>query len=569
MTLRAPLLLAIATAGCAEPGGEPPFPAHSELPFPNARWVEGNGGPIDANGGPIDANGGPIDANARRLDGVDSRTLGVNDLLANPLPEKTDAGIAAMTRQGWYLPETTDLFVEGYPASFTGVDRCLALDAGATIAEWRVAASRRVERDDGVYVESGFVEVRAGTDWVAPAVDAALYLPARAAPALALIAGTASARPVLFRLRVRGELPVRDPTDLLAPTVDRIGGAMYRKQLVAVAMCLPDPADAAVAAWIPIGSVTIGDAYAFDVAGSPQSAGLPDGAAITALAPWLRFKGYIGRDPGDTSAKAEMYYTGGLVTRGDPALEPRLVCVAAAPPSTFGLPPAEGTTSEVVPVAELNARVAIVFANAMDVPVGGGATGLVGMTVNGSKIRVSLAARAGCTLRLPGALTAANGADVAVDWNPSSIELATPYKLDALSGLVTAHDDLDVFVSRNATACGTDGWRTAAWLEAAPPDDGLGVPARAVLAEIRTQRCDGVVLAAPVAPHLGRFTSWPGLRAAPRVDYWVTAWAEGDVARCGDKIYDREFEHATCPEDDPLAETPLPQIEVELGQGAG
>jgi hypothetical protein len=541
----------------------------SDLEFPNARWIEGNASPIEANGSPIEANGSPIEANDRRIDGVTSRSVGINDHLANTFAAPEGA-VDAAARQGWYLPEMTDLVIEGYPAAFTGFDRCLALDPGAITSEWRVAPSTPVTRDGRRYVESGFIELYDGVAWTAAAVDTTLYLPATAAPALTVMLDPAAVpdaarRPALFRMRVAGSLPVRDPTDLAAPTVDRGAGRMYRKQLVIAELCLPDPADAAVASWIPIGAVTFGDAYGFDVALSPASANRPDGDGIRALAPWLRFKGYIGRDPGDTSAKAEMYYTGGLVTRGDPALEPRLVCGppggvdAETAATSLPDPPVE----EMVPIAELNARIAVVFANAMDVPVAGptGGTAMAGMTVNGTPIRVSLVTPPGCEVVVPAAL-APFGFDARVDWSPSEEELAAPERLDSLCGRPTTIESSDVFRSRNSTACGLDDQRVDGWVEAAPGDDGIDVPTRRHLAALRATWCDAVALGVTPAPaqHHGRYRRWDdktgGLTATRVVGYWLTASPIGVLARCGDKIYDREFERGTCEHDHPIDPPP-------------
>jgi hypothetical protein len=583
-------------------------------PWPNARRVEGNASPIDANGNPIDANGSPIDANSRRIDGVGTRGLGINDLLTNALVGKSVAIVDAAQRQGWYLPDTTDLFVEGYPAGFPALsedDRCLALaaaeaadPAAAVVPDaWRIAPSRAVGAQ---YVESGVLELGAldpisgELAWGPAPHGVDLYLPATAAPALVILAAGPSAvpaaarRPVLFRWRVVGPLPVRDPTDLLAETVDRTDGRMYRKQLIAAAFCLPDPADAAVASWISIGAVAVGDGYAFDVAASSVSAQRADGDGIAGLAPWLRFKGYIGRDPGDTSAKAEMYYTGGLVSRGDPALEPRLVCASGAggegetagdvppplppPPMPAGptapepMDPTEPTEPDpgsepvIVPVAELDARIAAAFANAIDVVLDGddAGTALPGLTVTGTKIRVSYVTRPGCELVIPAALTS-TGADTAVDWLPSEEELAIPAWVDSIVGAPEALDAAAVVRSRNTTACGPDERRAGAWVAAAPEDDGVDVPPRARIAERRAARCDAVWLVGAASPapdepelplgeHAGRFTAWhgaDGIAMAPGLRYSITAWADGEVARCGDWIFDREVEAVTCPFDEP------------------
>jgi hypothetical protein len=545
---------------------------HGGLEYPNARWVEGNAGPIEANGSPIEANGSPIEANDRRIDGVASRSLGINDHLANEFAGASPEAIDAAASQGWYLPSATDLIVEGYPASFTAFDRCLDLDGGAAASEWRVVPSTPVFRDGWSYIESGFIEVRAGGDWIQPAAGVDLYLPATAARALAVMVDPANVpaiekRAALFKVRVIGPLPVRDPTDLAAPTVDRSYGRMYRKQLIVAAVCLPDPADAPTAAWIPIGTVTIGDAYGFDVAQSPLSAGLADGNGIRALAPWLRFKGYIGRDPGDTSAKAEMYYTGGLVSRGDAALEPRLECAGAAgtppPPHLPGMPspdeptPPPPSESTPVPVAELNARIAAVFANAMDVPLAQAGTSLVGMTVNGTSIRVSLVPAAGCSIVVPGEL-APHGTAAPVDWSPSYEELAAPHLLDSLVGRPLGRDGDQVFRSRNTTACGPDEQRVGAWVAAAPANDGGVLPPRRELGELRASKCNGVLLAIEPTPakHGGRFVRWDGgpggLLAARDVGYWLTASPAGSPSRCGDKIYDREFEQGVCEDDHPF-----------------
>jgi hypothetical protein len=569
--------------------------------WPNARRVEGNASPIDANGNPIDANGSPIDANSRRIDGVGTRGLGINDLLTNALVGKSVAIVDAAQRQGWYLPDTTDLFVEGYPAGFPAEpddDRCLALAAAADPAAavvpeaWRIAPSRPV---GAAYVESGVLELGAVDPvsgelaWAPAPEDVDLYLPATAAPALVILAAgpggvpAAARRPVLFRWRVLGPLPVRDPTDLLADTVDRTDGRMYRKQLVAASFCLPDPADAEVASWIPIGPVAVGDGYAFDVAASSVSAQRADGDGIAGLAPWLRFKGYIGRDPGDTSAKAEMYYTGGLVSRGDPALEPRLVCASGgggdddAPPPVMPAGPVAdpseptapdpGPAPVIVPVAELDARIAAAFANAIDVVLDGddAGTALPGLTVTGTKIRVSYVTRPGCALVIPAALTS-TGVDTAVDWLPSEEELAIPAWVDSIVGAPDALDAAAIVRSRNTTACGPDERRAAAWVAAAPEDDGVDVPARAGIAERRAARCDAVLLVGATGPgpaepelpfgqHAGRFAAWhgaDGIATAPGLRYSITAWADGEVARCGDWIFDREVEAVTCPLDEPL-----------------
>lgn len=569
-----PSITIAAAAGCGSLGdpAEDTVVQHGELAYANARWIEGNAGPIDSNANPVDANANPVDANAVWVDGVLTRTRGINDHLANTLTIAPEAVLAAGD-QGWYLPATTDLVVEGYPASFTGFDRCLALDAdgGAVARTWRIAPSAVVDRDGYSYVESGFLEVDDGAGWTrAPDdPDTSLYLPATTAKALTVMLDPAAVpddqqRPMLLRVRVLGSLPVRDPTDLAADTVGRIGARMYRKQLVVASMCLPDPADASIAAWIPIGAVTFGDAYGFDVAAAPDSANRPDGDGIRALAPWLRFKGYIGRDPGDTSAKAEMYYTGGLVTRGDPALEPELVCDPAPTPAVPTTPDApaaapELPTREIVPVAELNARIAAVFANAIDVPLGGpgDGTAFVGMTVNGTPIRVSLVTPPGCTMIVPGAL-APYGYDATVDWSPSYDELIAPHYMDSLAGPPLATRPDESFRSRNSTACGLDNQRVERWLATAPADDGTYLPPRRALADLRAAHCDGVALAIAPDPaeHHGRFTRWDGepggLVEAYDIHYWITASAAGVIARCGDRIYDREFEHGVCEEDNPL-----------------
>jgi hypothetical protein len=569
-----PIVAGLAAIAAACTSAEDPSSVveqHGDLAYPNARWIEGNASPIEANGSPIEANGSPIEANARWIDGVTSRSLGVNDHLANTLSGLTPAAVEAAAAQGWYLPATTDVIVEGYPAAFTAFDRCLALDAGAALSEWRVAPSTPVEHDGYGYIESGFIELRAGANWIAPAAGVDLYLPATAARALGVLPDPANVpaaeqRPALFRIRIAGPLPVRDPTDLAAPTIERDSGRMYRKQLVVASVCLPDPADAPTAAWIPIGAVTIGDAYAFDVAYSPESAGRRDGDGIRGLAPWLRFKAYIGRDPGDTSAKAETYYTGGLVSRGDEAREPRLQCTAPPlhvplPGGPPGPPPLDETAppdheSTAIPIAELNARIASVFANAIDVPLAQG-TALVGMTVNGTAIRVSLVTPPGCSIVVPAVLSP-YGVAAAFDWSPSWEELAAPYLLDSLVGRPLGHDDDQVFRSRNTTACGLDGQRVAAWVAAAPDDDGAALPPRRQLGDLRDARCDEVLLSIDPAPtkHDGRFVRWDGgaggLLAARDIAYWMTASPAGSPSRCGDKIYDREFEQGTCEHDLPF-----------------
>lgn len=578
MKLSLMITLAGATA-CTTAGEQGTVVQHGEL-YANARWIEGNAGPIDSNANPVDANANPVDANAVWVDGVTTRTRGINDHLANTLTIGPDAVLAAGD-QGWYLPATTDLVLEGYPAGFTGYDGCLALDAdtGATARAWRIAPSTVGVRDGFTYVESGFLELDDGAGgWTrAPDdPDTSLYLPATTARALAIMIDPsavpdAERRPMLLRVRVLGSLPVRDPTDLAAATVGRDGARMYRKQLLVASMCLPDPADAPTAAWIPIGAVTVGDAYGFDVAQSPETAGRADGDGIRALAPWLRFKGYIGRDPGDTSAKAEMYYTGGLVTRGDPALETRLVCsggdsIGMTPPGG-GLPlppgpPTDPADDVVVPVAELNARIAAVFANAMDVPLAGpgDGTAFVGMTVNGTPIRVSLVTQPGCAVVVPAAL-APYGFDAAVDWSPSYEELIAPYYMDSLAGRPDSRQPEDIHRSRNSNACGLDNQRVERWVETAPADDGAALPPRRSLADLRATRCDGVALAVNPDPseHRGRFTRWDsepgGLLTAYELRYWITASAAGELARCGDKIYDREYEQGTCESDDPIVHT--------------
>jgi hypothetical protein len=586
--------VAAGAVACTSAGDEPHAGVvqHGDLDFANARWIEGNASPIEANGSPIEANGSPIEANARRIDGVASRSLGINDHLANNFAGLAEDAVAGAASQGWYLPATTDVIREGYPAGFTGYDRCLALDTGAAASEWRIAPSTPVDRDGYGYVESGFLELRVGADWVQAPANVDLYLPATAARALAVLvdpAGVpdAAQRAVLFKIRVAGPLPVRDPTDLGAPTVDRSYGRMYRKQLLVASLCLPDPADASTASWIPIGAVTLGDAYGFDVALSPESAGRGDGDGIRALAPWLRFKGYIGRDPGDTSAKAEMYYTGGLVTRGDPALEPQLICDGDTthsppppPPPPDGPPsyapppeptdPTEPPAPTPVPVAELNARIAVVFANAMDVSIAANAaTALVGMTVNGTPIRVSLVTAPGCSIVVPGAI-APYGMPAPVDWSPSVEELYAPERIDSLAGRWLGGDLDQVFRSRNTTACGLDDQRVDTWAAAAPPDDGAAVPTRRELADLRDARCDGVALAIDPTParHAGRFVRWDkvtgGLQAARDIGYWMTASPAGSPSRCGDKIYDREFERGICEDDHPFPIAVVGDLEHEI-----
>lgn len=547
--------------------------------FPNARWVEGNGGPIDANGGPIDANGGPIDANSRRVDGVLSRGLGVNDLLPNPLPGKSESLVDAAAEQGWHLAETTDVFREDFPAAHRAAlaagasDRCLDL-AGAREDVWRIAPSKRTSRVDGLYIESGFLEVQRNGVWETAPSDETLYLAATAVPVNDLLqAGlqgidATALRPVVLRVRVVGPMPVRDPTDLGAETVGRVDGAMYRKQLLAVSFCLSDPADAPVAAWVPIGTVTVGDAYGYDVSPFAIDASRLDG--VHDLAPWLRWKSYIGRDPGDTSAKAETYYTGGIVTRGDVALEPRLYCprrlprlpmapLLVASGSDIGAENVRRAEVTPMPVAALNARIALVFANAIDAPLGSepSATVLIGETVNGTPVRISVVPAAGCSLLLAGATTS-SGVDTPGDWAPASVELAFAAQLDSLNGAVQRVGDGDVHRSRNTTACGVDRSRVAAWVETAPEDDGRVLPPRAQLARQRIARCDGVVftLTGSGRRHLGTIDAWSGpggLDDMIGMDYWVTAWAVGQPSRCGDHIYDREFEEETCPEDGPFA----------------
>src|SRR5690349_8789864 len=140
MTSVRPIAVGLAAVTACTSAGEDPSSTvgqHGDLAYPNARWVEGNSSPIEA-------NGSPIEANARRIDGVTSRSLGINDHLANAYGALTPEAIDAAASQGWYLPSTTDVIVEGYPASFTGFDRCAALDGGAA-SEWRVTPSTPID----------------------------------------------------------------------------------------------------------------------------------------------------------------------------------------------------------------------------------------------------------------------------------------------------------------------------------------------------------------------------------------------------------------------------------------
>jgi hypothetical protein len=519
----------------------------------HARTIDGNARTIDGNARTIDGNARTIDGNARTIDG-NTRQLGINDILPNPSIGRTSSALAFANTYGAYLPEDADSFVESYPSTFTGPDRCLDLDAGAVATtSWRVRATQV----DDARITSGVIEIDRGAGWEPPAFDEILYLPAAAARNIEIPIG-ATHRPLLLKARLVGEVPVRNPVDLAAPAGGD-GALGFFKPLYVVAFCLPDPVDAPTAAWIEVGPVSLSDSTFYDLVGGVHKAKPGSFDASGDLLPYLKFTSYHGVDPIGTGAKAEAYYTGGLVARDQGSTH------------HFWLDcPSRGEYDRVhVPPSRIAALIAAVFANIITLPLDAGDPGAVlGMTLAGTDIRVSLLPPPGCTVRVPQvieeALQAA-GLSTKVDWLPSPDELSNPGSIDtvATSRLLQGVRVGELARGPNTEACGSSRVRESAWAEA------LGWTDLSPYLDQRAARCSDVRISSFVTAgeHIGPVAGWTDNLGLQRLDDRLTAVASALVDRrgCGDQICDAEFrEESSCPSDCPALDMrmdpdPLPE----------